>query len=77
MDRLFLMVRWSTGIVYLPQLTNSPCLAGTLDTMRHMKKDIDEVRKGSECGLRLHKFDDLREGDLIQAYQIIETPGVL
>lgn len=50
---------------------------GALDTMRILKKDVTEVRKGSECGLSLVDFADLREGDLIQMCQTIEKPGVL
>ncbi|XP_006458242.1 hypothetical protein AGABI2DRAFT_199688 [Agaricus bisporus var. bisporus H97] len=50
---------------------------GSLDTMRVLKKDVTEVRKGSECGLSFVNFADLREGDLIQMYQTIEKPGVL
>ncbi|KAF8894477.1 P-loop containing nucleoside triphosphate hydrolase protein [Infundibulicybe gibba] len=50
---------------------------GTLDTMRHLKKDVTEVRKGSECGLSFNGFSDLRDGDLIQMYQKIEKPGIL
>ena len=42
-----------------------------------MKKDITEARKGMECGLSFAEFDDLQEGDLVQAYQEIEKPGVL
>ncbi|KAF9228584.1 initiation factor 2, partial [Gyrodon lividus] len=48
-----------------------------LDALRQMKKDMTEVKKGSECGINLHEFDDLREGDLIQMFQTIEVPGVL
>lgn len=50
---------------------------GSLDTMRILKKDVTEVRKGSECGLSFLTFEDLREGDLIQMYQMLEKPGVL
>lgn len=50
---------------------------GTLDTMRHLKKDVVEVRKGSECGVTLVNFADLREGDVIQMYEKLEKPGVL
>ncbi|TFK42717.1 hypothetical protein BDQ12DRAFT_696192 [Crucibulum laeve] len=50
---------------------------GSLDTMRHLKKDVTEIRKGSECGLSLAQFSDLREGDLIQMYEKIEKPGIL
>jgi translation initiation factor IF-2 len=52
-------------------------LSGSVETMRFLKKDVTEIRKGSECGLKLQKFDDLREGDLIQAYQVLEMPGTL
>lgn len=45
--------------------------------MRHLKKDVVEVRKGSECGLSFTAFADLREGDLIQMYEKIEKPGAL
>jgi len=50
---------------------------GLFDTLRHLKKDITEARKGSECGLSLAKFSDFKEGDLIQVYQEIESPGLL
>ncbi|KAF8636651.1 hypothetical protein AX17_003458 [Amanita inopinata Kibby_2008] len=50
---------------------------GTFDTMRHLKKDVTEVRKGSECGLSFCDFSDLRQGDLIQIYKRIEKPGIL
>lgn len=38
---------------------------------------MTEIRKGMECGLSFVKFDELKEGDLIQMYQDIEKPGVL
>ncbi|KAF8630408.1 hypothetical protein AX15_002959 [Amanita polypyramis BW_CC] len=50
---------------------------GQLDTMRHLKRDVMEVRKGSECGLSFCDFSDLQQGDLIQIYKCIEKPGIL
>ncbi|KIJ69580.1 hypothetical protein HYDPIDRAFT_106210 [Hydnomerulius pinastri MD-312] len=50
---------------------------GSLDTLKQLKKDMTEVKKGSECGINLQDFDDLREGDLIQMFKTIEVPGVL
>jgi translation initiation factor IF-2 len=50
---------------------------GPLETLKHGKKDMTEIRKGMECGLSFAKFDQLREGDLIQMYQDIEKPGIL
>lgn len=51
--------------------------SGSLDTMRHLKKDVTEARKGTECGLSVATFDDLREGDMIQMFERIEKPGLL
>jgi len=70
-EGVFIMISWCRS-------ANSQALtAGSLDTMRHLKKDVVEVRKGLECGLSFSGFGDLREGDLIQMYQKIEKPGVL
>jgi len=50
---------------------------GELQTLRILKKDVQEMKKGLECGLSFAKFDDLRDGDFIQMYEIIEKPGQL
>ncbi|KAF9262168.1 initiation factor 2 [Marasmius fiardii PR-910] len=50
---------------------------GSVETLRQVKKDVTEVRKGSECGLNLAGFSDLQEGDVIQMFAIIERPGIL
>ncbi|KAJ4467438.1 initiation factor 2 [Lentinula edodes] len=50
---------------------------GPIETLRVIKKDVMEVRKGSECGLSLANFSDLQAGDSIQMFTIIEKPGVL
>ncbi|KAK0210241.1 translation initiation factor IF-2 [Desarmillaria ectypa] len=50
---------------------------GTMDTMRIMKKEVTEIRKGTECGLGLAGYSDLLPGDTIQTYETIEKPGVL
>ncbi|KAJ9118555.1 hypothetical protein QFC22_003775 [Naganishia vaughanmartiniae] len=50
---------------------------GTLDSLKHVKKDIAEARKGSECGLSVHGFKDIQEGDIIVAYQKVEKPREL
>ncbi|KAF8184878.1 initiation factor 2 [Mycena galopus ATCC 62051] len=49
----------------------------TFETMRHFKKDVTELRKGTECGLNLTGFDGLEVDDVIQTYETIELPGVL
>ncbi|KAG2075948.1 initiation factor 2 [Suillus decipiens] len=50
---------------------------GVLDALKQHKKDMLEVKKGTECGISLQNYEDLRDGDLIQMYQTIEIPGVL
>lgn len=50
---------------------------GSLETMRHLKKDVMEARKGTECGLSVAGFEDLQEGDMIQMFERIEKPGLL
>ncbi|KAG8836202.1 hypothetical protein FRC18_011700 [Serendipita sp. 400] len=51
---------------------------GTLDTFRHLKKDIMEARKGMECGLSVSQYSgDFLVGDVIQAYEVITKPAVL
>ncbi|KAJ7261320.1 hypothetical protein B0H12DRAFT_1106238 [Mycena haematopus] len=50
---------------------------GSFETMRHFKKDVTELRKGTECGLNLTGFDELEVDDVIQTYETIEIPGVL
>jgi len=50
---------------------------GHLQTLRILKRDATEVKKGLECGLSFVKFDDLRERDFIQMYEVIEKCGRL
>jgi translation initiation factor IF-2 len=52
-------------------------LSGRLDTFRHLKTDITEASKGTECGISLESFGDLRKDDVIQVYSDIELPKVL
>lgn len=50
---------------------------GRLDTFRHLKDDITEASKGTECGINLESFGDLKKDDVIQVYSDIELPKVL
>ncbi|KAI8581200.1 hypothetical protein K450DRAFT_233592 [Umbelopsis ramanniana AG] len=47
---------------------------GELDTLKQVKKDISEAKKGLECGMAFEGFTDFKEGDIIQSIQTIETP---
>lgn len=43
---------------------------GRLASLKHLKDNVNEAIKGYECGIRLEKFKDIQEGDLIEAYLI-------
>jgi translation initiation factor IF-2 len=48
-----------------------------LETLKQVKKDISEAKKGLECGMSFDGFIDFKEGDVIQSIQTIETPRTL
>ncbi len=50
---------------------------GVLDSLRRFKNDASEVAEGYECGIKLSGFNDLREGDVIEAYIIEEVARTL
>ncbi|MCF0121616.1 MAG: translation initiation factor IF-2, partial [Oscillospiraceae bacterium] len=41
---------------------------GTLASLRRFKDDVKEVASGYECGLSVEKFNDIKEGDIIEAF---------
>ncbi|WP_322555648.1 translation initiation factor IF-2 [Sporosarcina beigongshangi] len=49
---------------------------GELDTLKRFKDDAKEVAKGYECGITIKKFDDIHEGDVIEAYIMEEIKRV-
>ena len=46
---------------------------GTIDSLRRFKDDVKEVATGYECGIGLTNFNDIKEGDIIEAYVIKEV----
>ena len=46
---------------------------GTLKTLKRFKEDAKEVKNGFECGIALENFEDIKEKDIIECYEIIET----
>lgn len=45
---------------------------GTLKTLKRFKEDVKEVKNGFECGIALDNYDDIKEGDIIECYEIVE-----
>ncbi|KAI1463585.1 initiation factor 2 [Daldinia caldariorum] len=50
---------------------------GKLETLKHLKKDVTEVKTGTECGVGFEHFQDFEVGDKIQAYKQIITERTL
>jgi len=48
-----------------------------LESLRREKDDTKDVREGLECGMKLAGFDDLKEGDILEAYKIEEVARTL
>ncbi|MEZ6072415.1 MAG: translation initiation factor IF-2 [Pirellulales bacterium] len=48
-----------------------------LESLRREKDDTREVREGFECGIKLSGFNDLKEGDVLEAYKIEEVARTL
>ena len=46
---------------------------GELASLKRFKDDAREVREGFECGLNLKSFDDIQEGDQLEAFEIQEV----
>jgi translation initiation factor IF-2 len=46
---------------------------GEIASLRRFKDDAAEVRQGFECGIGLARYQDIKEGDVIEAYQMVEV----
>lgn len=50
---------------------------GKLGSLKRFKDDVKEVAKGFECGLNIENFNDIKVGDIIEAYQEVEVKRTL
>jgi len=50
---------------------------GELDSLRRMKDDVREVREGFECGLTIKNYNDVKEGDQLEFFEIKEVARTL
>ncbi|KIH93451.1 translation initiation factor IF-2 [Sporothrix brasiliensis 5110] len=50
---------------------NKLIFQGKLETLKHGKKEVSEMRKGTECGMSFEEWEDIEVGDKIQAYEEI------
>jgi len=52
-------------------------MIGELLTLKRFKDDVKEVKKGFECGCTIKNFNDIKIGDIIEGYEIVETKQTL
>ena len=45
---------------------------GPLASLKRFKDDVKEVRAGYECGFVFENYNDIKEGDLVEAYKMVE-----
>jgi translation initiation factor IF-2 len=50
---------------------------GRVGSLRRFKDDVSEVQNGYECGVMVAGFNDLKAGDVIEAYEVIEEAAKL
>ena len=50
---------------------------GDLASLRHFKDDVREVKAGLECGLSLKGYDDIKEGDQLEIFEVTEVARTL
>ena len=48
-------------------------MGGRISSLRRFKDDASEVRQGFECGIGLERYQDIKEGDIIEAYRLVEV----
>jgi translation initiation factor IF-2 len=46
---------------------------GGLASLKRFKEDVREVEAGFECGIALENYNDVKSGDLIEAFKLVET----
>jgi len=50
---------------------------GKLGSLKRFKDDVKEVRQGFDCGLNIANFNDIKVGDVVEAYEMVEVKRTL
>ena len=51
---------------------NTVIYEGELESLRRYKEDVKEVKSGTECGIGVKDYNDIKEGDQIEVYRRTE-----
>ena len=50
---------------------------GELDSLKRLKDDVREVKEGFECGIKLKNYNDIKEGDQLEVFEVQEVARTL
>jgi translation initiation factor IF-2 len=50
---------------------------GEIESLKRMKDDVREVKEGFECGIKLKNYNDIREGDHLEVFEVKEVARTL
>ena len=50
---------------------------GEIESLKRMKDDVREVKEGFECGIKLKNYNDIKEGDTLEVFEIKEVARTL
>ncbi len=50
---------------------------GMLKTLKRFKEEVKEVKEGQECGMAFESYDDIKDGDIIECYEVIEEDRII
>jgi translation initiation factor IF-2 len=49
----------------------------SIESLKHLKDDVREVKAGLECGIKLAGFDDIKVDDVLDCYEIVKVARTL
>ena len=52
---------------------NTVIYEGELESLRRFKDDVNEVKSGTECGIGVKNYNDVKTGDQIECYRSVEV----
>lgn len=64
-----MMVRFAPEISQKLTHANISCFTGVITSLKNQKKDVEQMRKDTECGISFDGWEDFRVGDKIQCYE--------
>jgi translation initiation factor IF-2 len=47
---------------------------GQIASLKRFKDDVRSVRAGFECGVGVENFNDVKEGDVLEFFEVVEVP---